>query len=301
MVSSVGISMVGGTVADLFRANDRGNPMNIFALTNFLGQASGGLMMGWVGEKAGFRWCYAVQCIAAAVSVVLNVFVLRETRAEKLLSRRAQKLTKATGIKHVCKADLQEHKSFLAVLRVSALRPLQFLTGEPIVTVLSIWIGFAWAVIYLGGTATILVFRQYGFTDGQTGSVQACIGVGALIGSCTNYHQEYLYRRAAQRSPTGRAPPEARLYWAAIGGVLFPLGTMVFAWTGTPNIHWIVPAIMLCISYWGSYCMYNGVFNYFADAYETYSSSAQAAQGLARNIMAGIFPLFAHQMASGGY
>lgn len=257
--------------------------------------------MGWVGEKAGFRWCYAVsmtfhcitdpqvQCIAAAVSVVLNVFVLRETRAEKLLSRRAQKLTKATGIKHVCKADLQEHKSFLAVLRVSALRPLrgcwplhpygsspnpllEFLTGEPIVTVLSIWIGFAWAVIYLGGTATILVFRQYGFTDGQTGSVQAyvyyaerptdpnsCIGVGALIGSCTNYHQEYLYRRAAQRSPTGRAPPEARLYWAAIGGVLFPLGTMVFAWTGTPNIHWIVPAIMLCISYWGSYCMYNGV------------------------------------------
>lgn len=40
MVSSVGISMVGGTVADLFRANDRGNPMNIFALTNFLGQVN---------------------------------------------------------------------------------------------------------------------------------------------------------------------------------------------------------------------------------------------------------------------
>ena len=38
--------------------------------------------------------------------------------------------------------------------------------------------------------------------------------------------------------------------------------------------------------------------NYFADAYETYSSSAQASQGFARNILSGVFPLFAKQMVS---
>lgn len=38
--------------------------------------------------------------------------------------------------------------------------------------------------------------------------------------------------------------------------------------------------------------------NYLADAYETFSSSAQAAQGLTRNVVAGIFPLFAQQMVS---
>lgn len=99
--------------------------------------------MGWVGQKAGFQWCYGVsvataildtrvtahatrqvQCIAAAMSVALNVLVLRETRPEKLLARRAAKLTKATGVKHVCKADLQQHRSFLTALRVSTLRPL---------------------------------------------------------------------------------------------------------------------------------------------------------------------------------
>jgi hypothetical protein len=36
--------------------------------------------------------------------------------------------------------------------------------------------------------------------------------------------------------------------------------------------------------------------NYLADAYETFSSSAQAAQGLTRNVVAGIFPLFGQQM-----
>lgn len=36
--------------------------------------------------------------------------------------------------------------------------------------------------------------------------------------------------------------------------------------------------------------------NYLADAYETYSSSAQAAQSCVRNIGAAIIPLFANQM-----
>ena len=37
---SVGNSMVGRTVADLFRAEDRGLAMNLFTLMTFLGQVS---------------------------------------------------------------------------------------------------------------------------------------------------------------------------------------------------------------------------------------------------------------------
>lgn len=36
--------------------------------------------------------------------------------------------------------------------------------------------------------------------------------------------------------------------------------------------------------------------NYLADAYEGYSSSAQAAQSFVRNFTAGLFPLFARKM-----
>lgn len=178
----------------------------------------------------------------------------------------------------------------------------ELLVTEPIVSVLSLWIGFAWGVIFLGGPATILVFAQYGFSPGEKGSMGCTMAVGGIIGYISTYHQEKLYARAAKRSPTGRAPPEARLYWAAAGGILFPAGMMAFAWTGRPHIPWPVPALMLVISYWGVYCMYLGVFNYIADAYETYSSSAQAAQGFVRNTNSGIFPLFTMQMyANLGY
>ena len=54
-------------------------------------------------------------------------------------------------------------------MRLSA----EYLLTEPIVLALSAWIGFAWACIFLGGTSVLLVFKQYGFDDGQAGLIQA--------------------------------------------------------------------------------------------------------------------------------
>lgn len=82
--------------------------------------------------------------------------------------------------------------------------------------------------------------------------------IGALLGWITNHHQEYLYRKAARRFG-GKPPPEARLYHAAVGGIAFPVGMFIFAWTGKPSIPWIVPILALCLSNWGIYCMYGGV------------------------------------------
>ncbi|ORY29132.1 major facilitator superfamily domain-containing protein [Naematelia encephala] len=295
MCASVGNSMVGGTVADLFFPKDRGLAMNVFSIMIFLGQSLGGFVFGWVGNGWGIQWCYGVQGIAAVVSCGLNALILRETRGDVLLARRAKALTKETGSKHICVADLQK-QSFITLMRVSLIRPLEYLVTEPIVSAISTWIGFAWAIIFLGGTSVQLVFRAYGFSIGQAGTVQVCVFLGGVLGFISNFHQDRLYARAARKNG-GRAPPEARLYWAAYGGLLFPLGMYVYAWTSRPgSIPWPVPAVFLTISYWGVFCMYSGTFTYLADAYETYSSSAQAAQSFARNFASGIFPLFGHQM-----
>lgn len=132
MVASVGISMVGGTIADVFEARDRGQVMNLFALIIFIGQAAGGLTMGWVGEKLGYQWCFGVQGIAAAGACVVNALLLRETRANTLLSRRARRLTKETGIKHVARSDLEKkQQNVLQQLRVTAIRPLSESSDGP--------------------------------------------------------------------------------------------------------------------------------------------------------------------------
>jgi MFS family permease len=82
MSSSVGNSMVGGTIADIFRAEDRGSGMNIFSVVIFAGQVSfafrasiltpwgkavadqqsfGGVFFGWIAMNLGIRWCYWVR------------------------------------------------------------------------------------------------------------------------------------------------------------------------------------------------------------------------------------------------
>nr|XP_031862231.1 uncharacterized protein CI109_002196 [Kwoniella shandongensis]KAA5529303.1 hypothetical protein CI109_002196 [Kwoniella shandongensis] len=296
VMNSVGNSMVGGTVADMFLPHQRGPAMGVFSLMIFNGQAIGITAISWMGQKLGMRWTYGIQGLAALVSVILNAIVLRETRSDVLLSRRAKMLTKKTGIKHLCAADLQK-TDFKIVMRVSLIRPLQYLCTEPIVTALSAWIGFAWACIFLGGSSIILVFESYGFNVAQAASFEITMGIGAAIGLLSNIHQEYLYRRAGKKAANGRSPPEARLYWAAYGGLMFPISLYIFGWTGRAGVvHWAVPAVFLIFMNWGVFTMYLGVFNYLADAYETYSSSAQAAQSFVRNIASGLFPLFAKQM-----
>jgi hypothetical protein len=289
--------MVGGTIADIFGYKERGQLMNFFSLMVFIGQALGGLTMGWTGELAGIQWCFGSQGIASVVSGVFSLLFLRETRGNIILRRRAKRLTKETGVLHMSRADLASpHHLTAREMAKTVCLPLKLLCTEPIVIALTLWIGFAWAIIFLGGTSTILVFEQYGFSPGEAGSIQTCIAIGGILGYITSFHQEHLFHKAAARSPTGRASPEARLYWACIGGLIFPAATLVFGWTGRPPIHWAVPALFLSLSYWGIFSMYLGTFNYVADAYEQNSSSAQAAHSVIRNGFSGVFPLFARQM-----
>jgi len=124
MASSVGNSMVGGTVADLFSANTRGPAMNMFAVFIFLGQSSGGAIFGWVGQELGIQWCYGIMAIGAGSSIVLNFLVLKETRADVLLRRKAAELTKLTGKKHIS-PDAVNRKSLRDMISMSALRPLR--------------------------------------------------------------------------------------------------------------------------------------------------------------------------------
>lgn len=50
--------------------------------------------------------------------------------------------------------------------------------------------------------------------------------IGTLLSFFANYYQEHLYRKnVATRGP------EARLYAAMLGGILFAVGCFIYAWT----------------------------------------------------------------------
>lgn len=295
IAASAGNALIGGSIADLFSARDRALSMNLFVLANLVGQGIAGVALGWVGMYAGIAWCYWVQGIALAAGAAACLF-LRETRADVLLARRAATLTAQTGTLHV--PPNVSHESLAHKIKVSCVRPIQFMVTEPIVTAMCLWIGFNWSCIYLGMSSTLLVFAQYGWNPGWLGTIQLTTILGGLLGFASSYHQEHLYARACARSPTGQARPEARLYWAMGGALAFPVCMYAFAWTGVPSVPWPVPALFLTLAFAAISAMYSGVYNYLADAYETYSASAQAAHGFSRSMFAACFPLLTHAMYS---
>lgn len=111
--------------------------------------------------------------------------------------------------------------------------------------------------------------------------------VGAVLATLLSIYQEKVAIRFGKLSST----PEGRLYFACVESILMPAGLFWFGWTSFPSIHWIVPALGVGTATMGIFSIYLAVFNYLADTYHRYASSALAAQSFCRNLLGGIFPL----------
>ncbi|GAA5858755.1 hypothetical protein JCM8547_004973 [Rhodosporidiobolus lusitaniae] len=286
VAASTGSTLVGGTMADLFLTHERGLPMSFFSISAFAGTGLGPAVSGYIELKVGWRWVQWVQMMAAGVLAVAIIFFTRETRGSVILSRRARKLRKQTGdMRYQCRSDA-ERASLTVLIKVSMTRPLYLLGTEAIVFFFSLWVGFAWGCLYLLVEAVPLIFGNvYGFNQGQVGLVFYSVVVASFIGFGASFYQDKLYREnVAKRGP------EARLYASLIGGLVFPAGAFILAFSQGRG-HWMGPVVGLTMVFSGVYTIYLAVFSYLADCYTIYASSALSGQSLCRNLMAFFFPL----------
>ncbi|GAA5899377.1 MFS transporter [Sporobolomyces salmoneus] len=298
VAASTGSTLVGGTVADLFDSHNRGLGMAVFSISAFLGTGLGPAVSGYIELKKGWRWIEWVQMMFAGLLAVGIIFFTRETRGSVILSRRAKKLRKETGSDlYQCRSDA-ERASLAVLLKVSMTRPLYLLGTESIVFFFSLWAGFSWGCLYLLVEAIPLIFsNQYSFNIGEVGLVFYSVIVATFAGFLTTYFlQEKLYQKNV-----ARRGPEARLYASLIGGLVFPAGAFILAFSQGRG-HWFGPVVGVFLIFYGVYTIYLAVFTYLADCYTIYASSALSGQSLCRNLAAFSFPLFTRQMYKGlGY
>ncbi|KAI0144428.1 MFS general substrate transporter [Xylariaceae sp. FL1272] len=224
-------------------------------------------------------------------------------------------------IRWVVKSD-EERGTIYEMITTSLVRPFHLLFTEPIVFFFSLWVSFAWAVLYLTFGSVPLVFKQqYNFTTEQAGYVFIAMIAGSILATVIGIYQEDLLSHPSWRAKstgsgsdeeveteaehrvetTGvwgflqrRFPaesPESRLYFTCFTAVLLPVGLFLFGFSARPSVHWIVPAIGIGLASAGIYYIYLATFNYLADIYHAYASSALAAQSFCRNILGGAFPL----------
>lgn len=323
--SSTFSTMVGGVVSDIYHAEDRNTAMAMFSGAALFGTGLGPTISGVVAYHTTWRWIFYLQVITCGVMMILVAVFFKETRGSVLLSMKAGKLNKwmeklesegyygfmmpvsdstaidakraPQRIRWKVKSD-EERASLGRMIAISLYRPFHLLFTESVVFFFSFWISFSWAVLYLTFSAIPLVFTaSHGFNVEQNGAVFTALSVAAILSTLISVAQEHIARNYF----TGKRrmifnTPEGRLYFSCVQSALLPVGCFWFGWTSFPSDHWILPTLGIGCATMGIFSIYLAVFNYLADTYHKYASSALAAQSFCRNLLAGAFPLFTPQM-----
>ncbi|KAF2125184.1 MFS multidrug transporter-like protein [Dothidotthia symphoricarpi CBS 119687] len=305
--SSVAGNIAGGSISDIWKGHQaRSLPMALYGFTGVAGIALGPFIGSAVvqihkpnsGLQAPWRWIYYVQIIFNAVLIPIFYIILKETRGDVILEKRAKKLRKESSRQIYAESEFDK-PSIAELLKTSFMRPTKMLLTEPVVMCFTLWISFAWGILYIFFSSVVQTFGDsYGWNDMQTGLVQLAITIGALIGALFNPLQDWLYLRTASKNTEmpGKPIPEARLYTSIPGSLLFTAGLFMYGWSSRPEVHWIVPASGICIAGVGLFSIYMGVVNYLTDAYEKYAGSALSAASLGRNAFGAFLPFASYSM-----
>lgn len=169
---------------------------------------------------------------------------------------------------------------------------------EPLVALLSIYTGFAFAMLFSFFASYNFVFLVvYHFNQKQIGFTFLGILVGFIFAVASfSLFDNTLYRRECIRV-RGVPAPEHRLYTAMLGSIMLPIGLFWFAWTPRITVHWIVPVLAGVPFGWGTLGIFISSTAYLVEVYQvTNSASAIAANGILRYTLGAAFPLFTIQL-----
>ncbi|KAK6460188.1 synaptic vesicle transporter [Scheffersomyces coipomensis] len=296
---SAPMTLIGGSLADIWEGKDRGVAMAIFSAAPFLGPVCGPVFGGLLGQYTStWRWIYWCFLIVAGIFYTVFITVVPETQAGILLKKRAQKLRKITGDSRYRSLNELKIRSFSEVAKTSLLRPFVLLQ-ELIVFLVTLYMAVVYGLLYMFFFAYPVVFMEgKGFSATITGLMFLPIGLGVVIATCAAplFNADY-NRRAQVYRDRGELPPaELRLIPMMVSCWFVPAGLFSFAWSSYPHVSWAGPAFSGIAVGFGFCCLYNPANNYIVDSYQHYAASALAAKTFVRSIWGACVPLFTIQM-----
>ncbi|KAL2755339.1 hypothetical protein ACRALDRAFT_1033541 [Sodiomyces alcalophilus JCM 7366] len=293
---SAPMTLVGGTLADLWKNEERGVPMAAFSAAPFIGPAIGPLVGGYLFEAKGWRWTYWIQLILAGATWIVITFTVPETYAPTILARRARRLRKETGdTTHATETDL-DLRPLSSRLAIFLVRPFQLLFRELIVLLISLYMSVLYGLLYMFFIAYPIVYEQgKGWSAGKTGLMFLPLSVGVILSAvCSPLVNKHYLTLVAKHG--GNPPAEARLIPMMLSCWLIPIGLFIFAWTSYPHVHWAGPMMGGFPVGFGFIFLYNSANNYLVDSYQHQAASALAAKTFIRSFWGAGVVLFTRQM-----
>jgi multidrug resistance protein len=267
LAGSTFLSVVGGTVNDIFPRNEIQRPMAFVALAPFVGPSMGPLLGGFVNYYLNWRWTYYIIIIWASILFLGIALYTPETFHPVILRAKARRLREDTG-DHRYWAPMEKipklnKKTALILL----LRPFQLLFLEPMCLCLDIYSAVLLGILYLCFGALPEVFRSnHNMNLWQSGLTFLGIILGMLAAALTGRIWDRVRRDLQERraeNGAGNSEPEDRLPSAMLGGMLIPAGLFWVGWTTQSTTFWLVPVIGSSLFGCGLVCLSNYLLSIF--------------------------------------
>ncbi|KAK3072520.1 hypothetical protein LTR53_006656 [Teratosphaeriaceae sp. CCFEE 6253] len=244
-----------------------------------------------------FAGAWGIAPITNGVIAIGGFFFMRETYAPTILERKAQRLRKETGnpdLRSKLAIDLPPRDIFIQ----SIIRPTKLLLFSPICTLMSVYMGVVYSIMYLLFTTFTFVFEEhYGFSSSTVGLVYIGCGIGNLLGlAILGKVSDPIMKSLAKKHNDGKIKPEYRLPMLMYAGPLIPIGLFIYGWTTQYHVHWAVPLFGTLLVGMGLIAAFMCINTYLVDTYSRFAASALAANTIVRSVLGAVFPLFALQM-----
>ena len=295
---SAPLAIGGAVLGDLFKPEERGKAMGLYAMGPLLGPAIGPIIGGFVAQYSSWRWLFWATSMADAVILTVGLFYLRESYAPLLLWRKCKLLRKETGNPHLRTEFPDMDQPATKKLYTTINRSFSLLFTQPIVQVLSIYMAFAYGCLYLVlSTFPLLWEGNYKESPGIAGLNYISIGLGFFIGApLIGKSNDKVYHRLKAKDPRKQGKPEFRMPLMIPFSFLVPIGFFIYGWSAQAHWHWIVPNIGAFIFSMGTIAAFQCVTTYLVDSYTRFAASAIAAVTVLRSLAGFGFPLFAPYM-----
>jgi MFS family permease len=219
-LGSAAIAIGGGTLVDVWGMSKAGLLARLlFVCGPFFGPAMGPLAGAYVAHEhnGDWRWTqWTVTLIGAPIWIL--VLFMKETSDSRI-----EPVAKSSG-----RFDIVQLA--LSTLKAALLRSIAMLFTDPIVLSLTLYTGYAYAMVFsFFASATYVYSLDYDFNSRQVGLASLSVIIGYILAAVMYMIIEStLYARAARQAPNGRAAPEHRLYSAMAGSIFLPIGLFWF-------------------------------------------------------------------------
>lgn len=135
-----------GTIADMFKQEERGKVLSIWTFPVLLGPTLGPLVGGYLAEAEGWRFDFWFLVILGGAFLVGSVLIQRETYPPTLLARKTKRLQKETGNMKLRSAQ-QTTRTPWQHFRLNIIRPTKMLCLSPIVFGLSLYMAICYGYL----------------------------------------------------------------------------------------------------------------------------------------------------------